>query len=400
MKPGKASAENHRFSIRLLTGEEFSQYQEAWNKLLDSSGSESFFLKWEWLFTFWETVDKKDASLQVWLCHDGSELVGIAPFYIYSTTFIKMPVRKMAFLGDRVASDYMDIFAAPGYEEICCREVLRQVRHSSAQAYDVFELEGICNDSNLYQYLAAGHDANRDMQLLPGFDCPRTMLDSSFEKYLHRLSASTRYSLGRKQRKLERKFGGAVIEHLDLKENPEMLDVLFDLHKQRWDELKDKTSTFSSLYREKFNNKLLQYLDEGDGFFSCMSIDGEIVSIMYIFVYKNNAFFYQNGWNPVFASCGVGILNIQHAIHHAIESGYKSFDFLRGEEAYKYKFCEEMRTAYLALYFGSGPYGRVAKMLFILKAGLKDLLSRLRNLRGQGVKPDEHYFDCLQDRQH
>ena len=397
MKSGQASAENHRFSTRLLTGEEFSQYREPWNKLLDSSRSESFFLKWEWIYTFWETTDEKDAILQVWLCHDGTELIGIAPFYTYSTTFMKMPVRKMAFLGDRVASDYMDIFAAPGYEEICCQEVLHRVRFNSAVAYDLLELDGICTDSNLYRYLAAGCDANRDMYLLPRFDCPRTMLESSFEKYVRRLSASTRYSLGRKQRKLERDFGEAVIEHLDMKENPKMLGVLFDLHKQRWDELKDKTSTFSSAYRESFNNKLLQLLDEGNGFFSCMSIDGEPVSIMYVFVYKNNAFFYQNGWNPVFASYGVGILNIQHAIQHALEAGCKSFDFLRGEEAYKYKFCEETRQAYSVQYFGSGPYGRVAKILFLLKTGLKSLLFRLRKFRNQGVKPDVHYVDCLQD---
>lgn len=398
MKPCQAPAENHRFSIRLLTGEEFSRYREPWNKLLDSSRSESFFLKWEWLYTFWETVDKKDAVLQVWLCHDGSELIGIAPFYVYSTTFMKTPVRKMAFLGDRVASDYMDIFTGPGYEEICCREVLHRVQFKSAVAYDVLELDGVCSDSNLYRHLVAGSDANRGIQLLPRFDCPRAMLDSSFEKYVHRLSASTRYSLGRKQRKLERDYGEAVIEHPDLKKNPKMLGVLFDLHKQRWDVLKDKTSTFSSAYRESFNNKLLQLLGEGDGFFSCMSIDSEPVSIMYIFVYKNNAFFYQNGWNPVFAPYGVGILNIQHAIHHAIESGYKSFDFLRGEEAYKYKFCEETRHAYSVQYFGSGLFGKVAKTLFLLKTGLKSLIFLLHKFCGQRVKPDEHYFDCLQDR--
>lgn len=399
MKPCQTLVENHGFSTSLLTDEEFSRCRESWNKLLDSSGSESFFLKWEWIYTFWEAVDKKNAVLQVWLCHDGSRLVGIAPMYVYSTAFMKVPVRKMAFLGDRVASDYMDIFAEPGYEEICCREVLRRVRHKSPAAYDVLELDGVCTDSNLYRYLAAGCDAGEGMQLLPRFECPRTMLARSFDKYTGGLSASTRYSLGRKQRKLDRDFSGMVIEHFDLTNNPQMLGVLFDLHKKRWDVLKGKTSTFSSAYRESFNDKLLQRLGEGDGFFSCMTIDDEPVSILYIFVYKNNAFFYQNGWNPVFASYGVGILNIQQAIRHAIEAGYRSFDFLRGEEAYKYKFCEESRQAYSVQYFGAGPFARIAKTLFLLKTGLKSLLFRLRKFRGQGVKPGEHYFYCLQDRQ-
>ena len=80
------------------------------------------------MYTFWETIDKQDAELLVWLCYDGTELVGIAPLYRYSSTFMKIPVRKVAFLGDRVASDYMDFFAKPGYEEICCRKVLQRMR--------------------------------------------------------------------------------------------------------------------------------------------------------------------------------------------------------------------------------------------------------------------------------
>ena len=119
---------------------------------------------------------------------------------------------------------------------------------------------GICKDSNLYRYLENGCDAVKDIRLLPRFDCPRAVLDTSFDKYMGGLSASTRYSLGRKQRKLDRESGRIVVEHLDLSSNPEMLEVLFDLHAKRWDALRGKTSTFSTRYRELFNDRLLQRL--------------------------------------------------------------------------------------------------------------------------------------------
>ena len=390
--------QNNGLSTSLLDEEEFGRYREPWNNLLDAARSESFFLKWEWAYTFWESIDKKDAELQVWLCHDGQQLVGIAPFYSYSTTYMKVPVRKVAFLGDRVASDYMDVIAKPGYEEICCREVLHRLRYKSPIAYDVLDLDGVCNDSNLYRYLETGRDAIKDIQLLPSFDCPRTLLDTSFDKYISGLSASTRYALRRKHRKFERESGRIIIENTDLSRNPEMLSELFDLHRKRWDALEGKTSTFSTRYRESFNNRLLQRLAEGDGFFSCMSIDNKPVSILYIFTYKNNAFFYQNGWNPLFESYGVGLLNIQQAIRHAIEAGYKSFDFLRGEEEYKYKFCGESRTAYSVLYFASRPFGKIAKILFMSKKRLKTVLIKLRNLFGQVINPNAHTIYCLQER--
>jgi CelD/BcsL family acetyltransferase involved in cellulose biosynthesis len=391
--------QNNRLSISLLTVEEFCRYRERWNTLLDASASESFFLKWEWIYTYWESLDKKNAVLQVWLCHDGDKLVGIAPFYVYSTMFMKIPVRKMAFLGDRVASDYMDIFAIPAYEDTCCRQVLNRVNNQSPVAYDMLDLEGICADSNLFRFLSSGSVTYSDIKLLPVFDCPRTRLNVSFDEYLHRLSASTRYSLGRKRRKLEKDFGKVTVEHFDLKNNPEKLGMLFDLHRQRWSVLKGKSSTFSSEYRKSFNRKLLQRFDEGDGYFSCMSIDEKPVSIMYVFVYKENAYFYQNGWDPVYAAYGVGILNIQHAIRHAIELGYKSFDFLRGEEAYKYHLCEDSRQAYTVRRFGSGICGNLAKILFVAKSNIKNLIARFKNLCNPAARPDRQFFCCLQDRQ-
>ena len=390
--------QGHGLSTRLLTDEEFSRFRAPWNTLLDASRSESFFLKWEWMYTFWDSIDKQAAQLQVWLIHEGQRLVGIAPFYIYSTTFMKVPVRKLAFLGDRVASDYLDVFAAPGHEERCCREVMRIRRDDCPVAYDVLELDALCADSNLYRYLSVADDTDRGLYLLPRFDCPRAMLNTSFDDYMHRLSASTRYSLGRKARKFQRQFGEIAVSHPDVSKNPHMLAVLFDLHRKRWGALKGKTSTFSSAYREMFNDRLLARLDEGDGFFSCINIDGDPVSILYIFVYKNNAFFYQNGWDPAYASCGIGLLNILQALHHAIDAGYTSLDFLRGEEAYKYKFCEDSRQAYAVLGFGAGLCGRLARSLFRLKSRVKDMLSRTRRLSIRFVKSADQLC-CLQVQQ-
>ena len=397
MKSTHAGAEDPDITVELLNEEAFSRYREPWNRLLDTSTSGSFFLKWEWMYTFWETIEKQDAELLVWLCYDGTELVGIAPLYRYSSTFMKIPVRKVAFLGDRVASDYMDFFAKPGYEEICCRKVLQRMRDQGSVAYDLLELNGVCVDSNLYGYLSAGSKQNKEIIMLPSFDCPRTLLAPSFDNYISRLSGSTRYALGRKQRRIERDFGATTIEHADLAQHPELLNVLFSLHKSRWDMLKDKTSTFYSAFRKSFNERLVRRLGEGDGFFSYVAVDGKPASILYILGYKNNAFFYQNGWDPKFADYSIGIYNIQQAIRHAIAAGYKSFDFLRGEEAYKYKFCEDARQAYSVLLFGKGLPGRVIKTLFLLKHRLKKLLQR--RMRGQrpGIRKSMLHSCFLQD---
>ena len=397
MTTSQTFTEEPGFTIRQMTEDEFSHSRESWNRLLDASASESFFLRWEWVYTFWESMDSEDAELQVWLCHQGSRLVGIAPLYTCSSSYLKIPVRKLAFLGDRVAGDYMDIIAEPGYEESCCRAVLHRIRHRSMAAYDVLELDCLCTDSVLYRHLHSASDADDGFCLMHRFDCPRTVLAESFDSHMQGLSASTRYALGRKQRKLERTYERVVTGNFDLVGSPDMLDELFNLHRKRWDSMAGRQSTFSTPYRELFNSRLLRRLKEDDGFFSCMSVDDRPVSILYIFRYKNNAFFYQNGWDPAFAAYGIGLLNIQQAIRHAIDTGCRTFDFLRGEEAYKYKFCEDSRQAYAVMRFGPGIRGRAAGALFRIRGWLKELRANCRNIRAMDAGPGSQDL-CLQGR--
>ena len=47
------------------------------------------------------------------------------------------------------------------------------------------------------------------------------------------------------------------------------------------------------------------------------------------------------GFDPVRARLAPGIVLLAHVIRHAIERGIPAFDFLRGEEPYKYAFGPE-----------------------------------------------------------
>jgi len=108
------------------------------------------------------------------------------------------------------------------------------------------------------------------------------------------------------------------------------------------------------------------------------SRSGKLVAILYVFSCKKHAFFYQNGWAPDLAPYGVGLIGVQRALRHAAEAGYKSFDFLRGEEPYKYDFCGDIRRAYAIRIFGRGARGHVLERLFTLKGGIKRGLAAAR----------------------
>ena len=365
-------------TISLLDEEDFAGYRLPWNELLEASSCQSFFLRWEWMYTFWRTRERDNATLLVVLCHDGGQLVGIAPLYAYPTTLMKLPVTKIAFLGDRVAGDYMDVIARPGHEERCCRSVLQFLRERAPIHYDLIELDAVCADSHLFGHVTRKSAEAVEVSVDFRFECPRAMLGSSYEEYVERLTASTRYAVGRRERKLRRHVAGIEVANVDLCQHTELLDVLFDLHKRRWETFRPGESTFHSESRRRFNRELLGRLAIGSGYFSLVSASGKPVSIVYVFSYKKQAFFYQNGWEPGLAPYGVGLIGVQHAMRHAAEAGYESFDFLRGEEPYKYDFCGDIRRAYAIRIFSRGARGRVLERLFTLKGGIKRGLARAR----------------------
>src|SRR5205823_14747458 len=67
-----------------------------------------------------------------------------------------------------------------------------------------------------------------------------------------------------------------------------------------------------------------------------LSIDGAAVAICYGFAAKGVACAYLSGFDPSRSQMSPGMLVMGHAIEHASAEGAACFDFLRGDESYKY----------------------------------------------------------------
>ena len=56
-----------------------------------------------------------------------------------------------------------------------------------------------------------------------------------------------------------------------------------------------------------------------------------------MFDYENKRMLYNSGFNPEFKNLSVGIINTYFCIKDAIEKKFDSFDFLKGNEDYKFR---------------------------------------------------------------
>ena len=65
---------------------------------------------------------------------------------------------------------------------------------------------------------------------------------------------------------------------------------------------------------------------------------GRPVAILYGFRWRDTFAYYQTGWDPELAELSLGTVLVQESIKYAAADGARIFDFLRGAEAYKYRF--------------------------------------------------------------
>ncbi|MGH7398754.1 MAG: GNAT family N-acetyltransferase, partial [Candidatus Rokuibacteriota bacterium] len=69
-----------------------------------------------------------------------------------------------------------------------------------------------------------------------------------------------------------------------------------------------------------------------------LDFEGSAVAAFLCIEYADRVGLYNSGFDPARAQLAPGIVLLAHVIRDAIERGIPTFDFLRGEEPYKYGF--------------------------------------------------------------
>ncbi|TME69054.1 MAG: GNAT family N-acetyltransferase, partial [Chloroflexi bacterium] len=67
-----------------------------------------------------------------------------------------------------------------------------------------------------------------------------------------------------------------------------------------------------------------------------LSVDGEDAAVLFGFAYEGTLALYNAAYDPNLAPLSVGIACAAYAIRSAIAEGLRTYDFLRGDEPYKY----------------------------------------------------------------
>jgi CelD/BcsL family acetyltransferase involved in cellulose biosynthesis len=304
-----------------------------WNDLVHRGCCDTVFLTWEWQSTWWKHLGEGELLLLGFRAEDDGRLIGIAPLF-YTQTDDGTSILNV--IGCRDVSDYLDLIIEVGQEDAVYRALLDYLEQEAA-AWDLVDLCNIPQNSLTFVQLRELAEARGYKTLVEIEDvCPIIELPPTWDDYLMMLDKKQRHEVRRKLRKADREAETRFLivgqEH-DLQ--AEMEDFV-ELHQKSAPE-KDE---FMDPQMQRFFFEVAEVLQaEGWLQLAFVIIDGQKAASLLNFDYGGNILVYNSGYDPIeFHRLSPGIIVTARCIERAISLGRDRFDFLRGDEVYKYRF--------------------------------------------------------------
>ncbi len=274
-----------------------------------------------WLKTWWDSFGRSDALYLLSVGHEG-RTIGIAPLQRKDNT--------VRLIGDENVCDHLDFIAAPQKSAEFYRILLKYLKQDGVQR---LELESVRQDSSVMtQLLPVAEKAGCQISNVGNDISYELSLPGSWDDYLTILSGKERHEI---RRKLRRLYEAGQISY-------RLVDDAFSVKKEM--------ETFLELFRSNRSDKAEFMSDRMLSFFRGLSealneaqilklffldLDERPVAATMCFNYHSTMYLYNNGYDKRFGSLSPGLLGKVLSIKESIHSGKKTYDFLKGAEAYK-----------------------------------------------------------------
>ena len=316
-------------SVRI---KDFEGVEEEWEAILPSCSTNTIFVTPWWQRTWWRHFGK-DSELRLLELYDNGAALGIAPLMLRDGV--------VGFLGDTDLFDYHD-FLVPRGNETPFYETL--FGYLDTVDWRTMDLKSVPQDSQTLRYVPAlAGRKGYAVEVVEEDMAPVASLPPTWDEYLDGLSKKHRHELRRKMRRFE--AAGASRQYVcnSAESLPACMEEFFRLHRtSRQDKAK-----FLTPERERFFLDVAVELAARDQFkLAFLELDGVRVASCITFDYLDSNLLYNSGYDPGYSDLSVGLLNKALAVKEAIEAGRRTFDFLRGDERYKYHLGAKGRAIY------------------------------------------------------
>ena len=305
-----------------------------WNALVEQSIADTPFSRYEYLSEWWKTLgggEWKSAELVLVSASENDQIMGIAPLFIAEYD----GHQAVLLIGSIEISDYLDLIVREADLSRFLSGLIDFLASSLPDSWSSFDWYNLPDDSLTLAALKAESEKrgwNYHEEIYR--PTPRIALNGSFEEYLARIDKKQRHEIKRKMRRAAesgRVQFTVVDKNADIE--PE-LETFFHLMIQD----PGKAQFLHEVMRDQMSNSIRVAHDQGYLWLAFLEVDGVKAAASLNFDYKNKFWGYNSGVSREHMELSPGWVLMGHVIQWCCENGRSEFDFMRGDEDYKYRF--------------------------------------------------------------
>jgi CelD/BcsL family acetyltransferase involved in cellulose biosynthesis len=324
--------------MNFILHQDFSDFsEETWNALVEQSITDTPFSRHEYLRQWWKTLgggewQRENTELVLISAIENDQLIGIAPLFI--TEYDGQ--RALMLAGSIEISDYLDLIVRAEDLTRFLDGLLDFLASFEAEKWSALDWYNLPDSSPTLAALKAETEkrgwAYHEEVYRP---TPRIPLNGSFEEYLARIDKKQRHEIRRKMRRAAESEKNVRFYIVDGTEdiNSE-INGFFDLMVQS----PDKEQFLHPAMREQMTATFQNAHARGYLWLAFLEIEGTKTAASLNFDYKNKLWGYNSGVSREHMELSPGWVLLAHTIQWCCENGRYEFDFMRGDEEYKYRF--------------------------------------------------------------
>lgn len=321
--------------------EAFTELRPQWEAAYQADPEAQFFLSWTWMSKWLPMLEGPWFILAVTPTASASDYVGFFPLRL------RLKERKAGGFYNEInmagnfSADYTGFVCAPEFQD---RVIPALAAYLKRLNWTRLNLENIRMSDERQRLLLShfskskfntkAHERVNQRDNINNRVCPYAALPNNWDSYLDGLSANTRQKLRRLLRQIEGN-DEFRITHADADSVERDLKVLLKFWSVKWGPRKG--NRLNTILTSNF--KMLKSCAESGALFLPVLWRGEtpvcaLASL--IDPDKKSLLFYIGGRDETFNTPPPGLILHAHSIRYAIAGGFKIYDFLRGNEPYKY----------------------------------------------------------------
>lgn len=330
--------------------EAFHILRDDWNRLTDETPDTTIFQMYDYLDVWLETFAIQ-FPLRILVVRDGSDgkISAVMPFYEKKY----FGVRRLHLLGD-THSDYSHIIAQTDVS-LLADAVLERLGNDSA--WDLIYFNSIIGDSRTA--LLVDELGRRGFSTLrkASTRAPKLAIPGSWDSFYAALDKKIRQDTERQRRRLAQ-IGETKLLEIESHQLEESLNTFFSVHRKRWRE-QDQVTLFDNARNREFYIRIARRFEESGLLrFSKLVVGDEIAAMHFGFAYNRRFYYYIPAYSPDYEKYSVGRILTLDLIKQSFDEGITCFDFMAGDEEYKYLFSNQEDTLIKAYVFNRNLKGR------------------------------------------